>query len=202
MKKIIFALLFATGLAHAQFSVDNQWFVEGGAGVALPLSVQSPSGDANGALAPIHAQGNVRYMFNDYVGVQGGLHFDQFKNNDKQVADLKLISLEVVYNLGELLDIPVTTRERIGLLFHTGVGYGTFSSKFDNSDRVGAILVGVKPYVKLNKHVSFFTDLAYKATLKQDVYFNGVPTTYPTPGKFTGSQLGLTVGVSVAIDKW
>jgi hypothetical protein len=202
MKKFLIALLVCTGAANAQFSVDNQWFIEGGVGLALPLAVQAPTADAKDALALIHAQGSLRYMINDYIGIQGGIHFDQFKNKDKQTADLKLVSLELCYNLGELLAIPATTGEKIGLLVHAGAGYGAFSSKFDNSDRVGAILFGLKPYVMINKTVSLFTDVAYKATLKQDMYFNGVPTQYPNPGKFTGSQVGITVGVNVAIDNF
>ena len=201
MKKMFFALLLISTVSQAQYRFRyDKLFMEAGMGMAIPLSGISPSGDGNGFISLIHLQGGLRYMFTENVGLLGNLNFDQFEDSNHQKSEQKMASLELCYNLGNLIDISRNTGGQFGLLAHAGAGLGTMDSKYvTKRDYIEAILIGVKPYVFINEKVSLFGDLTYKATLAQDTYFNGVTTTYPSPGQFSASQLGITFGFIVAL---
>jgi len=195
MKKILFTLLFITSLVQAQYSARyDKLFLEAGIGIARPLSDYSPSGD-NVPLSLFHFQGGIRYMFNKDVGLLGTLAFDQF-NHGNQKNDQKLAGLEFCYNLGNGLGLSRDTHGRFGLLVHTGGAVGIMSSRHDNRDYIAALMIGARPFIYLNDKISFFADLTYKATLEQNLYFNGAPI---KSGEVTGNQLGLTFGLMVSL---
>lgn len=195
MKKIFFALLLITTVSQAQYRLRyDKLFMEAGIGMAIPLSLVSPSGDG-GSMSLIHFQGGLRYMFSENVGVLGTLNYDEFNNGDHQKSQQKLAGLELCYNLGNALELSRNTGGQFGLLIHGGGAVGAMSSKYINRDYIGAVMIGAKPFIAINEKVSFFADLTYKSTLSQKLYYNG-----DLIGKdITGSNLGLTFGFIVAL---
>lgn len=199
MKKFLFIILLFSAKAQSQSSIKfDRFFIEAGMGIGVPLSQQSPSGSANGSLSLIHVQGAIRYMFTQDLGVMGTMNFDSFEKSKDEKSDQKLIGLELVCNLRNVLGRS-DDRTSFGLLAHGGVGGGAMSSKFNAHDYVGALTIGLKPIWSINEKVSLFADVAYKAILGQDIYYNGEKTNYPDPGQFTGSQLGFTFGIIAAL---
>lgn len=194
MKKMFLALLFISTVSNAQYRFRyDKLFMEAGVGIAVPLTQLSPSGE-NRPLSLVHGQGGFRYMFDENVGVMGSLSFDQF-NKGIQKSDQLIGSLELCYNLGNLIELSSNTGGQFGLLVHGGAGAGVMSSQYFNRDKIGALMVGVRPYVFINEKVSFFADLTYKSILSQKIYYNG-----NLIGKeVTGSNIGLTFGFMVAL---
>lgn len=194
MKKMFFALLLVATISNAQYrSRYDKLFMEAGVGIAVPLTLLSPSGEIK-PLSLIHGQGGLRYMFNENIGLLGSLSFDQF-NKGLQKSDQLVGTLELCYNLGNLFELARSTRGEFGLLVHGGAGVGVMSSQYFNRDKIGVLLVGARPYVFINEKVSFFADLTYKSNLSQKIYYNGALI-----GKdVTGSNLGLTFGFMVAL---
>lgn len=194
MKKMVFALLLITTVSQAQYRLRyDKLFMEAGVGMAIPLSLVSPSGE-NRPLSLVHGQGALRYMFTENIGVLGSLSFDQF-NHGIQKSDQLMAGLELVYNLGNLIEISRNTGGQFGLLVHGGAGAGVMSSQYFNRDKIGALMIGAKPFIIINEKVSLFADLTYKSTLSQKIYYNG-----DLVGKdITGSNLGLTFGFIVAL---
>ena len=194
MKKMVFALLLITTFSQAQYRLRyDKLFMEAGVGMAIPLSLVSPSGE-NRPLSLVHGQGALRYMFTENIGVLGSLSFDQF-NHGIQKSDQLMAGLELVYNLGNLIEISRNTGGQFGLLVHGGAGAGVMSSQYFNRDKIGALMIGAKPFIIINEKVSLFADLTYKSTLSQKIYYNG-----DLVGKdITGSNLGLTFGFIVAL---
>jgi hypothetical protein len=197
MRKMFFALLLISSVSQAQYRLRyDKLFVEAGIGLAVPLSNISPEGGGN-SLSITHAQGSFRYMFSENVGLLGSLSYDQFANKLERQTDQKLATLELCYNLGNVIDISRNSGGQFGLLVHAGGGIGQLSSEYDYSDLMGAFIIGAKPYIAINEKVSFFADLSYKAIVEQNVYYNGVLT--PNRDNITSSQLGLTFGFIVAL---
>lgn len=194
MKKMLFALLLVTAVSQAQYnSKFDKLFMEAGIGLAIPLSNVSPSGD-NAPLSLVHGQGSLRYMFTKNVGLLGSLSYDQF-NHGNQKSDQIMTGLELCYNLGNLFELSRSTGGKFGLLVHGGGAIGVMSSQYYNRDKIGAILVGVKPFVYINEKVSFFTDITHKSTVQQLMYYNG-----NLAGRdVNGSQLGITFGFIVSL---
>ena len=194
MKKMLFALLLIATVSQAQYRLRyDKLFMETGIGMAIPLSKISPSGE-NRPISLVHGQGALRYMFSENVGVIGSLSYDQF-NHGNQKSDQMMAGLELCYNLGNLIELSRNTGGQFGLLVHGGAGAGVMSSKYFNRDKIGALMIGAKPFVIINEKVSFFADLTYKSTLSQKIYYNG-----DLVGKdITGSNLGLTFGFIVAL---
>lgn len=197
MKKMFFALLLISTVSQAQYRFRyDKLFVEAGVGLAVPLTNISPEGGGN-SLSITHAQGSLRYMFSENVGLLGSLSFDQFSNKLERQSEQKLATLELCYNLGNAIELSRNSGGQFGLLVHAGGGIGQMSSDDDYSDLVGAVIIGAKPYIAINEKVSFFADLSYKAILEQNVYYNGVLT--PNRDNITSSQLALTFGIIVAL---
>lgn len=194
MKKMFLALFLIATVSQAQYRLRyDKLFMEAGFGMAIPLSLVSPSGE-NSPLSLVHVQGGLRYMFNENVGVMGSASFDQY-NHGIQKSDQIIASAELCYNLGNLIELSRNSGGQFGLLVHSGVGAGVMSSEYFNRDKIGALMIGARPYVFINEKVSFFADLTYKSTLSQKLYYNG-----DLVGKdLTGSNLGITFGFMVAL---
>lgn len=191
---MFFALLLIATVSQAQYRLRyDKLFMEAGIGLAVPLSNVSAQ-DGSGTISITHGQGSLRYMFSENVGVLGSLSFDQFESKVKEKTDQRIASLELCYNLGNVIDISRNSGGQFGLLVHAGAGVGQLSSKFSGSDYVGVLMFGAKPFVAINEKVSFFTDLTYKATVEQNKYFDG-----NVSPQGTGSQLGITFGFIVAL---
>jgi hypothetical protein len=198
MKKNIFVFLLMTVMVQGQSFQYDKLFLECGAGLGIPLTQFSPTGTSNENIALAHIQASLRYMLNENIGIMGSLGYDSFKNNRDQWSKQKLASLELVYNIGNNLDM-FGDSGNFTLLLHGGVGAGELSSKYNNHDYVGAVLVGIKPVWAINNKVSFFADATYKQIVTQDIYYNGVNTTYSTVGKLSSSQIGLTIGIIASL---
>ncbi|MEO8238579.1 MAG: hypothetical protein ABI793_08395 [Flavobacterium sp.] len=194
MKKMLFALLLITTISQAQYRIRyDKLFMEAGIGLAIPLSNVSPSGE-NSPISLVHGQGSLRYMFSEDVGLLGSLSYDQFSHGN-QKSDQKMAGLELCYNLGNALELSRNTGGQFGLLIHGGGAVGAMSSKYNNKDYIGAVMIGAKPFVAINEKVSFFADVTYKSNVQQKLYYNGDLIGKDT----TASQLGITFGFMVAL---
>lgn len=198
MKKIVFAFLLMTAMSQGQSFRYDRLFLESGIGLGIPLSQVSPSGSSNGNISKRHFQWALRYMLNENIGLMGSLNYDHFIDNLNQRNEQKLAGLELVYNIGKTLELYGDS-DNFTLLMHGGVQAGVMSGKYNGRDYIGAVVFGIKPVWAFNDKVSFFADLAYKRILIQDVYYNGQNTTYPNPGNFSSSQIGLTFGIIASL---
>jgi hypothetical protein len=193
MKKMFFALLLITTISQAQYRLRyDKLFMEAGIGLAVPFS--KVSGDGNRPISITHGQGSLRYMFSENVGVLGSLSFDQFENKAKDRANQRIASLELCYNLGNVINLSRNSGGQFGLLIHAGAGVGQISSEYYNSDYVGVFMFGAKPFIAINEKVSIFGDLTYKASVNQSMNFDG-----HLSNNGTGSQMGITFGFIVAL---
>ncbi|WP_157429291.1 hypothetical protein [Aequorivita sublithincola] len=117
-----------------------------------------------------------RYMFTEKFGAKGHYAFNRFENpNDNTMGiSMNRVGLEGVANVGRLLNVDYRLRERIGLLFHTGVGVSfARPSSVSGTDHIGNFLIGFTGEIKLNERISFFGDMTYIRNFKQHYGYNG-----------------------------
>lgn len=138
-----------------------------------------------------------RYMFSEKIGVKLEYVNDRFiTSSDKNVGTyFNRFGAQLVYNLGKDLDLAYITNETFGLLTHIGVGY-TLSKPVNQNfnERIGSLILGITPQVKLNDKFALFSDLSTVINFKQHYRFDGslISTDYvPTTGFHYNFSLGL-----------
>ncbi|HLW31600.1 MAG TPA: hypothetical protein VKX40_05010, partial [Aequorivita sp.] len=187
--------LISSASLLAQETNFNRWSVELTTGVHVPLAPgQGISRKKYIAFKQFELAG--RYMFTDKIGLKGHYGFNRFANPDdnKMGVTFHRIGMEGVVNVGKLLNIDYRLRERLGLLFHTGVGV-TFanSEASQGTDHIGNFLVGFTGQVKLNESFTLLGDMTYIGNMKQHYAYNGqrlIPFE-ATSGGFVNVSVGI-----------
>jgi OOP family OmpA-OmpF porin len=138
-----------------------------------------------------------RYMFSEKLGVRLEYVNDRFitSSDTKAGTYFNRFGAQLVYNLGKELDLMYATNETFGLLTHIGGGY-TLSKPIGQNftERIGSLIVGITPQVKLNNRTALFADFSPVFNFNQRYRFDGslVSDNYqPTIGFHYNVSLGL-----------
>lgn len=201
MKKLIQIVAFISFVAvNAQGGGNyNHFSVEAAYGLSLPVSTVSKVSDDSYS-STVHFAFGARYMFNQDWGIKGQFSIDQFRGDIEETGtDFVGVDLQAYYNLGKLLDIPLATRERIGLMAHSGFGVGYSKSiQLDGRERVGQYIIGLSPRYRINDVASIMLDFTYVFNFRQHFYFDGEfaePDYDYTTGSYFTPSFGLIISL-------
>ncbi len=154
-----------------------------------------------------HYGANVRYMFNNRVGLMldGGYDFFNFKDFPGNTHYVRT-SLQGVVNAGDILRFDTWTK-RLGLLVHGGAGMSNMWQKgqldntplFDKSDDMISFIFGATPQFKVNERFAINADLSF-------IFHAGQDHTYDfrhanTRNGIDGYMLNLSVGAVFYLGK-
>lgn len=159
MKKQILALavLVAGGLQAQEY---NKWSIDLNGGVNKPIGAFT-SGYTTSTPSLWSANGGVRYMFNNKVGIRLGGGYDSFQgaeNTPKFESSFWNVNLQGYANLGRVLSFETWTRD-LGLLAHAGFGYGQLRSEsLAGADQVAFGVAGLTPQLRLGNRVALLLD--------------------------------------------
>ena len=199
MKKLIQCIAFLSFISlNAQgFRNYNQFSAEAAYGMSLPVSTVSLVSDDSYS-STTHFGFGVRYMFNKDWGIKGQFAIDQFKGDIDETGTYFVgVNLQAYYNLGRLLEIPLMTRERFGLLTHSGFGLGYSKSiQLDIREWVGQYMIGLTPIIRASDVVSVMLDFTYTFNFRQHFNFDGEfaePDKDFTTGSFFTPSLGVVI---------
>lgn len=196
---ILLLLLILGGSLAAQEDNFNRFSVEVTTGIHIPLSPSNEIANSD-YIAFKQFQLAGRYMFSDKIGLKALYGFNQFADPDQSDNGISFnrIGVEGVVNVGKLLNVNYTIRERLALLAHGGAGL-TFAKATSqkNTDHIGNILLGLTAEVKLSNRLSLLTDATYIANIRQHHYYNGVAL--PNGNYETGSLINLSVGLMYSL---
>lgn len=203
MKKIliqVFACLTFAAVNAQTGRNYNQFSLEAAYGLSIPISTISEISE-DSYTSTAHFAIGARYMFNQDWGIKGQFSIDQFRGDIEDTGtDFVGVDLQAYYNLGKLLDIPLATRERVGLMVHSGFGLGYSKSlQEDVRERVGQYLIGISPRYRLSDVASIMLDFTYVFNLRQHFNFDGeyAPDAGDngTQGSYFTPSLGLIISL-------
>ena len=195
-RTLFLALFFISSASLlAQESNFNRWSAELTTGVHVPLAPNQGISRKK-YIAFKQFEFATRYMFTEKFGLKGHYGFNRFANpkDTKMGVTFHRIGMEGVMNVGKVLNINYRLRERLGLLFHTGVGV-TFArpEATRGTDHMGNFLVGLTGQIKLNESFTLLGDMTYIRSMKQHYAYNGQPMIpfEDTPGAFVNVSVGI-----------
>ncbi|EAQ39980.1 OmpA family protein [Dokdonia sp. MED134] len=216
MKKITLAIIALVGMqlaTNAQESTEtmstdfNKWSVELTGGVNKPVRPVS-GGSFTNTPSLYTVTGGVRYMFNEKVGLKGGIAYNSFENDDNSNefnTALYNFSLEGVINAGNILGFREWTNT-FNVLVHGGMGYSALTTDapaverdFGDADQMLSFMVGVTPQVRISDRIALVADLTAVGNVRQDLTFNGTPAG-GTKG-FDGFYVNATAGINIYLGK-
>ena len=191
-------LMLVSGAATAQEANFNRMSLEITTGIHIP---NSPNNEISNSkyIAFKQFQLSGRYMFSEQFGVKGHYGFNGFSNpdNNDEGVNANRIGLEGVVNVGRLLNVDYSVREKVGLLFHGGVGLTSAKpSVGGTAERMGNLLAGLTGEVKLSNRFALLVDATYVANFSQHYNFNGVPL---DPKTNSGGFMNLSVGIMYSL---
>lgn len=195
---ILFSFLILATALTAQEANYNRWSIELSGGVHAPITPHS--GIARSKYIGVkQVQLSARYMFDDRFGLKGHYAFDRFepRGNSDEGVSFDRFAVEGVANVGKLLNVNYTIRERVGLLFHTGIGISfAKSSEIDNVRNMTTALIGFTGEIKLSNRLSLLGDLTYVSHLRPIYNYNGALLESATSsGGFVNVSVGLIYNI-------
>lgn len=199
--KNIFLIIISlfTFITNAQQNF-NQFSVEAGYGYVSPISGFSKENGSSYSGFKNFDFG-VRYMFNEVYGLKLSYANSQFESNRDKAFGSKFntVNLQGYFNLANVLDFGRSFDDTLGLLFHTGVGYSTMSSKiFPGQDQVYSFIGGLTPQYKLSDRLAFYIDFSYYYNTSHDFNYDGtVGATNDT--KFKTQMYTISFGLILSI---
>jgi OOP family OmpA-OmpF porin len=198
--KITFLLvsifLFSSFNLLAQKNDYNHWSVEISTGLHVPFS----PGDGisrSEYIAFKQFQLSGRYMFSKRVGIKGHYGFNRFADPDNKdlAVSFNRVGLEGVVNVGRLLNVDFHIREKVGLLFHTGLGVTLANpTGSTGTDHIGNILAGFTGQYKISNEMAIMGDLTYIGNIKQHYGYNGASLNAGEKGT-SGGFVNVSVGI-------
>jgi outer membrane protein OmpA-like peptidoglycan-associated protein len=210
MKKIILALVFASGLTTltAQTETEesteknfNKWTIEVAGGLNKPVKPMT-GGYSTSMVSPYVVDLGARYMFNNKFGLKADFGYNHF-TNESDSKDFETnyyrVNLQAVLNLGRIMNFENFT-QNFGLLAHTGFGLG--QAQFKNSapdDIIGNFIVGATAQIKLSNRISLTGDFSTMLNTLQNTAFDGA-SRHTEPG-FSGVLYTGTVGLTFSLGK-
>lgn len=205
MKRIItLALLTITSLGgYAQMRSYEQFSLEADYGLSGTTHEQTLTNVGHFGIG-------ARYMFDEFWGAKFDYANDRFKldaDGDSGTVSNRF-SLQGVYNLGRLLDIPWNTNDKVNLLAHAGLGYTSLQSKVNTGiDNIGHLIIGLTPQVSISESISLHFDASYIYNISQHYNFNGQ---YPAENQnytggdvpsFNASMFSVSAGLTIYLSR-
>lgn len=216
MKKFTLCLIAFLGLQLAATAQDNaetsttdynKWSLDFTGGVNKPVRPLSSNFYTN-TPSLYTVTGGVRYMFNEKVGLKGGVAYNSFRNDDNSLefdTALYNFSLEGVINAGNVLGFREWTNT-LNVLVHGGMGYSQLTTdspaairNFGDGDQMLSFMVGITPQIKLSNRIALVADLTAVGNVRQDLTFNGGVAS-GTRG-FDGFYVNATAGINIYLGK-
>lgn len=171
---LILAFLFLNFNA-TQAQRFNNFSLELGGGVHIPFTPKDQT-ELSNFISFKQFQLSGRYMFNEKIGLKGQYaYFDfQDKDNDLNKAKVHKVTLEAVYNLGELFNFSYSLQDRFTLLLHGGAGISILLPKEGLVyERIGNLQLGITPMIKITDKIAFYLDATPIMNLKQHYSYGG-----------------------------
>lgn len=207
MKKMtlpVLAALFAVSGINAQEQDYNKWSIDLNAGATKPTTPFG-AGFSDTTFSFIHADGGVRYMFNNKFGIKADFGYDYMKNGEDSSAEFRTkyyrTSLQGVANLGRIMNFEDWTKI-LNLQAHMGAGYSWMTPGKDNvypdgmydKDQMGHVILGLTGQVKLGRRVALNADFTMVNNIRQDRNWDGSAATVDRG--FDGTLYNATLGLS------
>ena len=192
---VIFILFSVFGFSQSNYNNFSIELSSGYIGAVKPYLTRYKSGFSG--LNNINIAG--RYMFSEKLGVRLEYVNDRFiTSSDTKVGTyFNRFGAQLVYNLGKDLDLMYVTNETFGLLTHIGAGYTLSKPVSQNfTERMGSLVIGITPQVKLNNRTALFADFSPVFNFKQHYRFDGSlvsENNKPTTGFHYNISLGIMI---------
>lgn len=174
MKKItLVGLLLIGSTAFGQITKPsfNRWSIDVSAGANTAIKSFTP-GYRTKSLGFYSAEVGARYMMNAYFGFDLNLGFDKFSNNSTSpdfTSSMGRLNFQGNLNLGNMMNFYQWTN-RLGVIAHVGVGLANHDSTgfsfFYGKDRLGQLMIGLTPQIKLTNKLALDLDVQYMATTR------------------------------------
>jgi len=198
MKNLLFiaATICSINLSIAQNGSYNQFSLEAGVGMGVPLSTVSNLSSKFFTSFSSYSLGT-RFMITDYWGVKAQFVSDSFKESSTEGVNNIRLDLQAHYNLGKKLEIPYSTNDLMSLFVHSGFGTSFVESlETDVREKTGSFIIGLTPIFRFSDSVSLFADASYVYNLKQHLYYDG--KVFSATGDYTtGSHFNMSFGLMV-----
>ncbi|MFA7274743.1 MAG: OmpA family protein [Crocinitomicaceae bacterium] len=203
-------LLSGVAISQQQKPNYNRWSID--AAVGLNKAVRNFAPGYSSGLASIgETNFGVRYMLNPYAGLDLKFGFDRFQDSKSSpdfATNLGRVSLDGIINVGNTLKFYQWTN-RIGLLFHAGVGVGNMVDKgfplaFSTVDKVGSVNIGLTPQIKLSQKWSLNFDATITGLARMHHTFDYTAKNTSVSGNskgFNGQFFSGTIGISYYLGK-
>ena len=216
MKKIILALVFASGLTTLTAQTEeteqskennfNRWSIEVAGGFNKPARPLT-NGYYTSAISPYVIDLGARYMFNNKFGLKADLGYNNFKNDNSSKdfnTNYYRFDFQGVANLGRIMGFEDFT-QTFGLLAHAGAGLA--QADFDNTSKKDVMInfiSGVTAQIKLSNRISLTGDFSAIINAKQNFNFDGAGSNSLTNGSTVNSGLLLngTIGLQFSLGKY
>lgn len=208
MKNLIFSLLILCCFsAAAQNDNFNKFSLETSFGLSYPIApsnFSSPVFDGVGVsdfAGPKHFDIGARYMISELYGFKLSYAYDRFQYDGSSLASsFYRFGLEAVFNVSELFNVQFNRRRTFQIQLHGGLG-GTFatSKTQTGTDRIGNIIIGVRPMFKLTSNLALTTDLSYIVNFKQHYDYAGRSFYSTEPDGLIGGFSNVSVGLSFSL---
>ena len=208
MKKLVLPIfILLTCFVHAQNDNFNKFSLETSFGLSYPIAPTNFAGpifDGVGIsdfAGPKHFDIGARYMVSELYGFKLSYAYDRFQYDGSSLASsFYRMSLEAVFNVSELFNVRFNRRGTFQIQLHGGLG-GTFAtSKTSTSlDRIGNIILGVRPMFKISRGIALTTDLSYIVNFKQHYDYAGRSFYSATPEGLVGGYANFSVGLNFSL---
>ncbi len=196
---ILFTLIFAVSVSHAQLRENIKWKALIGLGVNHPLSGGFIDGaEAQSVNFPTVNLG-IQYMFKRQYGVKLDYGFNRFKN-DSEAPEFKVnysrINAQFVYDPSDNLGfLPMKMRT----VAHAGPGIAfakPLGNLGDNKQTYLNFNIGLEVHYRISKKLSVYSDLSYiHGFTSLDDYNPAISGL----GAFNGSVINLTFGIAISL---
>ncbi|MBU2020641.1 MAG: OmpA family protein [Bacteroidetes bacterium] len=193
-------LIASTAIGQIVKPSFNRWSIDANVGGNTALRDFTPGYRASNFSIPT-AEIGVRYMFNSYFGLDLSVATDGFKNfnnTPKFRTTIGRINFQGNINLGSALNFYEFT-EKFTIFAHGGVGVGNFdSSSFTlpfGNDRVGIIILGLAPQIKISRKLSFVADVSYIPVARKQHSWDNATLQVPSR-PFKGEYFTYTAGLT------
>ena len=208
MKNLIFSLLILFCFsAAAQNDNFNKFSLETSFGLSYPIAPSNfslPIFDGVGVsdfAGPKHFDIGARYMISELYGFKLSYAYDRFQYDGSSLASsFYRFGLEAVFNVSELFNVQFNRRRTFQIQLHGGLG-GTFATSKNQTgtDRIGNIILGVRPMFKLTSNLALTTDLSYIVNFKQHYDYAGRSFYSTEPDGLIGGFSNVSVGLSFSL---
>ncbi|WKW45695.1 OmpA family protein [Myroides sp. JBRI-B21084] len=209
MKKItlplIATLLGLTNMNAQEGLPYNKWSIELNGGLSKPSQPMTPGYYSETPSQFFHADGGVRYMFNNKFGLKADYGYDYMKNGDKSMyfrTKYSRVNLQGVANLGRIMNFEEWTNT-LGVLAHTGMGYSWMEAGKDNSmtftgkDEMVNFIIGLTGQIRLGNRVALNADFSMINNISQTYTFDGnMMADQEADRSFNGTLYNATLGLS------